>query len=97
MLNSLAKTGSKSCSSALRKLGYNVADFMEMAEYLTGPWSRYLEGNGSIDQVIESYKLHGFDVNQDYPGNFAWEELYEALPSDTKVTLSLICLVNCIY
>ena len=26
------KTGSKSCSTALRKLGYNVADYMETAE-----------------------------------------------------------------
>ena len=28
------KTGSKSCSAALRILGYNVADYIETAEYL---------------------------------------------------------------
>ena len=28
------KTGSKSCSTALRQLGYNVADYMETAEFL---------------------------------------------------------------
>ena len=28
------KTGSKSCSTALRLLGYNVADYMETAEFL---------------------------------------------------------------
>ena len=28
------KTGSKSCSAALRKLGYNVADYIETMEFL---------------------------------------------------------------
>ena len=28
------KTGSKSCSTALRQLGYNVADYKETAEFL---------------------------------------------------------------
>jgi len=37
-----AKTGTKSCSAALRKLGYNVADIMETAEFLVKPWRQYL-------------------------------------------------------
>ena len=32
------KTGSKSCSAALRILGYKVADWLETAEYLGGTW-----------------------------------------------------------
>ena len=38
------KTGSKSCSTALRKLGYNVADYMETAEFLSGVWLDFYEG-----------------------------------------------------
>ena len=38
------KTGSKTCSNALRQLGYNVADYMETVEYLriVSPLSRLL-------------------------------------------------------
>ena len=32
------KTGSKSCSSALRQLGYKVADFVETLEFLSIVW-----------------------------------------------------------
>ena len=32
------KTGSKSCSAALRILGYKVADWLETAEYLGDTW-----------------------------------------------------------
>ena len=32
------KTGSKSCSSALRELGYKVADFVETLEFLSIVW-----------------------------------------------------------
>ena len=95
------KTGSKSCSAALRVLGYNVADYIETLEFFGETW----QGNGSIfnqksmtnmlsdilnrledffdgkidaKAVLDKYKEEGFDANQDFPGNFLWEELYQA-------------------
>ena len=86
------KTGSKSCSTALRHLGYeyffkkvvslsiviryNVADYMETLEFLSEVWAKFVQGQVGIDAVIEEYHKHGFDVNQDIPGNVHWEELY---------------------
>lgn len=86
------KTGSKSCSSALRKLGYNVADYMETAEFLSFVWRDYVEGKATIDDVINAYDKHGFDANQDIPGNLLWEDLYRALikrDANTKVILTV--------
>ena len=83
------KTGSKSCSSALRHLGYNVADFMETMEFLSSVWLDYLQGKTSIDSVIAEYRKHGFDANQDLPGNVYWHQLYKALGPDTKVILTV--------
>ena len=83
------KTGTKTCSTALRQLGYKVADYLETTEYLSHIWLKYLEGNASIEQVLEEYKKYGFDANQDGPGNFKWEELYRASPSGTKVILTI--------
>ena len=85
------KTGSKSCSTALRHLGlglifkgspvehffrYNVADYMETLEFLSEVWAKFVQGQVEIDAVVEEYHKHGFDVNQDIPGNVYWEELY---------------------
>ena len=70
------KTGSKSCSAALRQLGYKVADFMETTEFLALIWRDYLEGKATIEDVIAEYDKNGFDANQDLPGNLLWEELY---------------------
>ena len=83
------KTGSKSCSSALRILGYNVADYMETAEFLSSVWKEYFDGNASIHQVLGAYKQHGFDSNNDLPGNMLWEELYDASPKGTKVLIDI--------
>jgi len=46
------KTGSKSCSAALRVLGYNVADTAETGGYLTTEWIHFLDGKTSIEPVI---------------------------------------------
>ena len=86
------KTGSKSCSSALRKLGFNVADYMETAEFLSFAWLDYVDGKGTIEDVISAYDKNGFDTNQDLPGNFLWEDLYRSLTqrnSDIKVILTV--------
>lgn len=46
------KTGSKSCSSALRALGYNVADFVETGAYLSYQWIDFVNGKIEIEKVI---------------------------------------------
>ena len=45
------KTGTKTCSTALRELGYKVADYIETIEFLSHVWLEYMEGRVSIDQV----------------------------------------------
>ena len=58
------KTGSKSCSSALRELGYKVADTLENIEFLMEIWLQYVTGKCDIKDVVKEYKKHGFDANQ---------------------------------
>ncbi|CAG5104155.1 Oidioi.mRNA.OKI2018_I69.chr1.g1119.t1.cds [Oikopleura dioica] len=82
------KTCSKSCSNALRILGYKVADLSENIHFLSEVWYDYLKGHCSIHRVIEEYKKHGFEANQDVPGNVYWEELYHASPN-AKVILTV--------
>ena len=82
------KTGSKSCSSALRELGYKVADYVETGEYISYQWTDFVNGKVGIEAVIEEYKKHGFQANQDTPGNILWEELYNASPN-AKVILTV--------
>lgn len=36
----------------------------------------------------DEYKKHGYTVNQDWPGNMLWEELYNASPN-AKVILTI--------
>ena len=48
------KTGSKSCTRALRELGYNVADIRELYMDLYGIWKQYFEGEVTITDVIGS-------------------------------------------
>ena len=38
--------------------------------------------------IIDEYKINGFQANQDIPGNFLWEELYNASPK-AKVILTV--------
>ena len=86
------KTGSKSCSNALRQLGYTVADTGETGEFLSLVWRDYVEGKTTIDEVINAYDKHGFDANQDLPGNLLWEDLYRVLierDATTKVILTV--------
>ena len=39
------KTGSKSCSAALRQLGYTVCDYVETTEYIAPTWADYVDGH----------------------------------------------------
>ena len=52
-------------------------------------WLDFYEGRASIEKVLATYDQHGFDANQDIPGNMLWEELYEASPKGTKVILTI--------
>ena len=36
-----------------------------------------MNGKTNINDVITKYKELGFNVNQDFPGNFLWEEIYQ--------------------
>ena len=61
----------------IHSIGYNVADFMETNEFLAISWTKYFDIKIGIEKVIEAYESHGFDANQDIPGNVYWEELYK--------------------
>jgi len=52
-------------------------------------WLEYLDGKITINDIIEAYESRGFDSNQDIPGNYHWEELYQALGPETKVILTV--------
>ena len=73
----------------IHSAGFNVADFMETTEFLAITWTNYFDGKIGIEQVIKAYEDHGFDANQDTPGNVYWEELYNASPKGTKVILTV--------
>merc|ERR1719276_717398 len=82
------KTSSKSCSNCLRTLGFKVADYVETVEFLSDVWVEYVNGRCSIRKVIAEYNKHGFQANQDIPGNMYWEELFHASPN-AKVILTV--------
>ena len=47
------KTGTKSCSSSLRVLGYKVADYVETGEFLSLIWKDFLDEKTDIESVID--------------------------------------------
>ena len=68
---------------------YNVADYMETLEFLSEVWAKFVQGKVGIDAVIAEYHKHGFDANQDIPGNVYWEELYPGWKIRTFILISL--------
>ena len=62
---------------------------METVEFLAIPWAEYFDGKLTIEDILKMYEDHGFDANQDWPGNARWEELYDASPKGTKVILTV--------
>ena len=52
------KTGTKSCTSALRTLGYSVADFPETFELFGQIWLDFLNKKIDAADVIEKYKVN---------------------------------------
>ena len=46
------KTASKSCSSALRTLGFRVADYFETAEDLSREWWDFINNKTTFKPVI---------------------------------------------
>ena len=51
--------------SALRLLGYNVADIAETYEHLLEVWMLFIEGKCNIDAVVNEYEKHGYHMNND--------------------------------
>lgn len=70
-------------------LGYNPCDYMDTMSNISKEWLQYLDGKITINDIIEAYESRGFDSNQDIPGNYHWEELYQALGPETKVILTV--------
>ena len=62
---------------------------METIEFLAIRWTEYFDGKIGIEDVLKAYEYHGFDANQDVPGNIFWEELYRVSPKGTKVILTV--------
>jgi len=87
------KTGSKSCTAALEELGVKVCDAMDTMEHLAKTWIEYMDGKIPIGNVLAKYHEHGFQANQDLPGNILWEDLYNASPH-AKVLLEISITVN---
>ena len=52
------KTASKSCSSALRILGYHVADYFETAVDLSREWWDFIDNKTTIKPVIGEYECY---------------------------------------
>ena len=62
---------------------------MDTMSNIPKEWLQYLDGKITINDIIEAYESRGFDSNQDIPGNYHWEELYQALGPETKVILTV--------
>lgn len=62
---------------------------MDTMSKLSKQWMLYMDGKLTTKELIEEYEARGFDCNQDIPGNYYWEELYNALGPDTKVILTV--------
>ena len=62
---------------------------MDTMSNISKEWLQYLDGKITINDIIEAYESRGFDSNQDIPGNYHWEELYQALGPETKVILTV--------
>ena len=65
-----------------------MADYAETWKFLSYVWRDYYEGKCTIKDVLAEYDKHGFQVNQDLPGNGCWEEMYLNTP-DAKVILTV--------
>jgi len=83
------KTATKSCSAALKHLGYNPCDYMQSMSEFSQVWLDYIEGKVPIESVLAEIGTAGYDVTQDVPWSLYWNELYEANGPETKVILTV--------
>ncbi|XP_076823417.1 uncharacterized protein LOC143469560 [Clavelina lepadiformis] len=81
-----SKTGTKSMFTALKRLGYNVYDFMEHFQYLEKDWEKIFAGNGTTDDFRRMYE--NVDAVTDLPTAYFWEELHKAFPN-AKIILTM--------
>ncbi|XP_077968414.1 uncharacterized protein LOC144422273 [Styela clava] len=82
----LPKTGTKSMTMALRKLGYTVYDYMENLYYLEGEWELIFKGMVSKELFHKMYDK--LDAVVDIPACHFWEDIHKAFP-DCKVILTV--------
>lgn len=78
----LPKTGTKSMSAALKKLGYSVYDYPENSYLLTDEYAKIVREGWETEDFRRMYE--NIDVVLDTPAFYFWDEIHKAFP-DTKV------------
>jgi len=58
------KTATKSCSAALKYLGYNPCDYMQSMSEFSQVWLDFIDGKLPIKSVLEEIGKSGYDVTQ---------------------------------
>nr|XP_039274163.1 uncharacterized protein LOC120348108 isoform X2 [Styela clava] len=82
----LPKTGTKSMSAALKKLGYNVYDFLENLYYLENEWEKIFKNK--YDKGLFQKMYDNVDAVADLPACHFWEEIHRDFP-DAKIILTV--------
>ena len=72
------KTGTKSLSAALRRLGYKVYDFEEQFFLIGKDLTKFFNKGWTTEELRRIYK--DIDVVIDLPSCLLWEELHKAFP-----------------
>ena len=78
------KTGTKTMTEALEKLGYVVYDHYDHFYYHGKEWNKLLTTGGTTEDFKRMYK--DVDVVVDSPCYYFWQEIHKAFP-DAKVSI----------
>ncbi|CAK8692591.1 uncharacterized protein LOC143462484 [Clavelina lepadiformis] len=83
------KTGTKSLTKALFKLGYNnVHDYLEHIDFYMDEYEKYFEKGHPISHVLDKYDELNVDCTVDMPPSFLFEEFHQRWP-DAKIILTI--------
>uniref|UniRef100_H2ZCE0 Sulfotransferase n=1 Tax=Ciona savignyi TaxID=51511 RepID=H2ZCE0_CIOSA len=82
----MSKTGTKTMTSALVELGFNVHDYMEHFEYFEKEWTQILTSGGSTELFRKMYE--NVDAVSDLPACAFWDEILKACP-DSKIVFTM--------
>lgn len=80
------KTGTKTMSAALSRLGYEVCDVFDNYHTKQDDWTRIIKDGWTVDDFKRMYE--GVDAVVDAPACYFWEELYRAFP-EAKIILTV--------